>query len=75
MGREILPLGDVQSASDEAEIEYRRALFQVKQGRERFDTRPPSEPPAADTVTLDDISDSLDDQERRMREALNDGEE
>lgn len=71
MGRETdLGLHEAQRAADESEVAFRRALFEASKGRARFDTRPPtgSEPPQA--LTLDDLRETLDEEDRLVREAL-----
>lgn len=72
MGREIdLGLQDAQRAADESELAFRKALFESSKGRERFDTRPPaakSDPPPS--LTLEDLREKLEEEDRLMREAL-----
>lgn len=78
MGRNIGPdLHEAQRAALEEEAAYHAALSEMQSKRGTFDTRPPpsisSRPPAA--MSLEDLRDNLEREDRLVREALDDDQD
>jgi hypothetical protein len=77
MGRDLGPdLQDAERAALEEETAYHAALAELQAKRGTFDTRPPpaisSLPPA---MSLDDLRDNLEREDRLVREALDDDQD
>lgn len=69
-------MADANRAAEEADREFKAALLQLQYQRGQFDTRPPPAYPSDPSeLSLDDLRENLAEEDRLVREALDDDQD